>query len=117
MSVSTPDYWPILAVAVVSPELVLMAEGNGKDDRVVFDGYGTRMPRRVPSIFAKWHLPVTAATEVVSLATGEVEKVYIRNTVTGVLTVGEVRNLIVPVERVAEFVEDMWQDVAFAFVD
>ncbi|CAI9756059.1 unnamed protein product [Fraxinus pennsylvanica] len=111
------DYWTIPEVTVASPECFLTEEGNGKGDRVVFNGYDTRMPRRVPAISAKWRSPAAAVTEVVSSATGGVEKFYMRDTATGVLTVGDVRNLTAPVENVAEYDGDTWQDADFVFVD
>ncbi|KAL2546437.1 hypothetical protein Fot_15670 [Forsythia ovata] len=83
--------------------MVFTVEGNDKGDGVVFGGYDTRMPRRVPAISAEWRSPDESVTAVVSLATSSVEKVYLRDNVTGVLTVGDVRNVTVPLENVVEY--------------
>ncbi|KAL2558998.1 hypothetical protein Fot_03737 [Forsythia ovata] len=80
--------WNIPALAMESPAVVLTAERNGKRDGVVLGAYDTRMPRRIPAIYAEWG-PTTAAAATapaVAVSAGGVEKVYVRNGVSGALT-------------------------------
>ncbi|KAL3654420.1 hypothetical protein CASFOL_004101 [Castilleja foliolosa] len=88
----------------VSATVVLTAEGNQKGDGVVLGGYDKRMRRRVPALYAEWGL--TEAVEKVSA--GRVGKVYVRDGVSGVLTVGDVRNVRRPLECMRESNGETW---------
>ncbi|CAI9768074.1 unnamed protein product [Fraxinus pennsylvanica] len=96
----------IPALAMASPAVVLTAEGNGKRDSVVLGAYDTRMPRETPAIYAEWG-PTTAAATV---SDGGVEMVYLKNGVSGALTVGDLRKLKTPIEKVKESDGETWWD-------
>ncbi|KAG6412934.1 hypothetical protein SASPL_125629 [Salvia splendens] len=61
------DIWPV-------PALFLTAESNGKGDGVILGGYDRRMRSSVAALLAEWKLPA-------------------ENDVSGVVTVGDVRNV------------------------
>ncbi|CAA2989087.1 Hypothetical predicted protein [Olea europaea subsp. europaea] len=49
-----------------------------------------------------------AQSTVAAVSTGEVEKVYARNGITGALTVGDIRKLRTPIENVPETGGETW---------
>ncbi|CAA3021928.1 Hypothetical predicted protein [Olea europaea subsp. europaea] len=100
--------WNIPALAMESPEVVLTAEGNEKRDDVVLGGYDKRMPRGIPAIYAEWGPTNSTAAAAAAVSTGGVEKVYVRNGVTGGLTVGDIRKLKTPIENVTESGGETW---------
>ncbi|KAL2519048.1 Uncharacterized protein Adt_15295 [Abeliophyllum distichum] len=108
-------HWTIPAVA--SPKMVFTAERNKKGDGVVLGGYDKRMRRRVPEVSAEWCSPTAAVTEMVTVSTGGIEKVYVRDDITGLLTVGDVRNVTTPLENVTECEGDRWWDADADIVD
>ncbi|KAG8382887.1 hypothetical protein BUALT_Bualt05G0126000 [Buddleja alternifolia] len=93
----------IPATAMTSPALIFTAEGQWKSDGVVLSCYDTRMPRHTLALHAEWRLPAAAVA-------GGDGKVYFRDDVSGVVTVGDVRNVRVPLESVREFDGDTWWD-------
>ncbi|XP_047942505.1 uncharacterized protein LOC125189255 [Salvia hispanica] len=76
------DIWPV-------PALLLMAESNGKGDGVILGGYDWRMRSRVAALVAEWKLPV-------------------ENDVSGVVTVGDVRNVRRPLGSAGKSKGDTW---------
>ncbi|KAL2546439.1 hypothetical protein Fot_15672 [Forsythia ovata] len=108
-------HWTIPAVA--SPKMVFTAERNEKGDGVVLGGYDIRMRRRIPAVSAEWCSPSAAVTEMLTVSTGGVEKVYVRDEITGLLTVGDVRNVTAPLENVTDCDGDRWWDADADIVD
>ncbi|KAK6157677.1 hypothetical protein DH2020_011925 [Rehmannia glutinosa] len=107
--------WNISAAAPMSSApVVLTAEANGKGDGVVLGGYDARMRRRVPAFYAEWNSP---AEKVAGVAGGGVGKVFVRDDVSGVVTVGDVRNVRMPLERVRESDGDTWWDADAVIVE
>ncbi|KAL3631336.1 hypothetical protein CASFOL_024320 [Castilleja foliolosa] len=93
-------------IPAASATVVMTAEGNRKGDGVVLGGYDTRMRCRVPALYADWR--ATEAVEKVSA--GGVGKVYVRDGVSGMLTVGDLRNVRRPLESVRESDGETWLD-------
>lgn len=109
--------WNIPAAAppmMTSATVVLTAEGNGKGDGVILGGYDTRMRRNVPALYAEWSSP---AEKVAGVSTGGIGKVYVRDDVSGVLTVGDVRNVWKALESVRESDGDTWWDADAVIVE
>lgn len=102
----TSDVWGVPSAAA-APSVLLTAESNGKGDGVILGGYDTRMRGGVPALFAEWKLP---AENVGGVSTAGVSKVYVRDDVSGVVTVGDVRNVRRPLESVRESDGDTWWD-------
>ncbi|KAL6571054.1 hypothetical protein OROGR_000604 [Orobanche gracilis] len=100
--------WNIPDSAVVATAgLVLSAEGNPKGGGVILGGYDTRMRRCVPALYAEWISSDTAAEKVDGVDKGDVGKVYVRDD-SGVLTVGDVRNVRRPLVCVRESDGSTW---------
>lgn len=112
------DVWNVSAAAppMTSSTMVLTAEGNGKGDRVILSGYDTRMRRRVPALYAEWSLPAEKVA-VTGASSGGVGKVYVRDDVSGVLTVGDVRNVRRPLESGRESDGETWWDADAVIVE
>lgn len=107
------DVWSISAAAPAT--VVLTAEGNGRGDGVIFGGYDTRMRRSVPAFYAEWS---SAAEKTGGVATtGGVSKVYVRDDASGVVTVGDVRNVRSPLESVRESDGETWWDADAVIVE
>ncbi|KAL0396780.1 UNVERIFIED_CONTAM: hypothetical protein Scaly_0126400 [Sesamum calycinum] len=106
--------WDIPAAPMTSSTVILTAESNGKGDGVILGGYDTRMPTRVPAIYAEWS---SSAEKVACVATAGVGKVYVRDDVSGVITVGDVRNVRRPLESVRESDGDTWWDADAVIVE
>ncbi|KAG6391688.1 hypothetical protein SASPL_149445 [Salvia splendens] len=103
------ELWP-------APAVVLTAEGNAKGNGVIFGGYDRRMRSGVPALVAEWKLPATSGGG--GLATGGgVSKVYVRDDVSGVVTVGDVRNVRMPLECVRESDGETWWDADAVIVE
>ncbi|KAL2542580.1 hypothetical protein Adt_03558 [Abeliophyllum distichum] len=109
--------WNIPALAMASPAVVLTAERNGKRDGVVLGAYDTRMPRTFPAIYADWGPTTSASAPAVDVSAGGVEKVYVRNGVSGALTVGDMRKLKTPIENLMESDSETWWDAGAVIVD
>ncbi|KAL3510771.1 hypothetical protein ACH5RR_030172 [Cinchona calisaya] len=98
------------AVSVASRPVVLSAKVNDKTNGVVLGAYDTRMGgSQKPALYAEWGRS-TSPAKVVGVKSGGVEKVYVRDDVNGVLTVGDVRKVNTPLETVMETDGDMWWD-------
>ncbi|CAK9147596.1 unnamed protein product [Ilex paraguariensis] len=95
----------IPAVARPAPAVVVQTQVDSSSNSIIFSAHDTRVGSQTPSIYASWQSPVT---EVVSMNSGGVEKVYIRDGVTGVLTVGDMRNVKTPLKNVTESDGDTW---------
>lgn len=90
-----------LSSAILSAETAL----SGTVSLGVWD---TRAGCRNPAMFAKWgpHLG-----EIVGITSNGAEKVYVRDDVTGGLTIGDLRNVSSPLKRLTESeVETTWWD-------
>ncbi|KAL6573710.1 hypothetical protein OROHE_002170 [Orobanche hederae] len=98
------------AAAVATAGVVLVAEGNPKGGGVILGGYDTRMRLCVPALHAEWSSSATAAEKVAGVDKGSVGKIYVRDDVSGVLTVGDVRNVRRPLVCVRESDGDTWWD-------
>lgn len=97
----------VWGVPAAVPTVLLTAEGNRKGDGVILGGYDTRMRSSVPALYAEWRSP---AEKVAGVSTAGVGKVYVRDDVSGVVTVGDVRNVRRPLESVRESDGDTWWD-------
>lgn len=70
--------------------------------------WDTRAGCRIPAMFAEWgpHLG-----KIVGIASNGAEKIYVRDDVTGVLTVGDLRNVSSPLKKLTDSeVETTWWD-------
>ncbi|XP_057765733.1 uncharacterized protein LOC130986358 [Salvia miltiorrhiza] len=101
-------------IPVAAPTVLLTAESNEKGDGVILGGYDTRMRSSVPALFAEWKSP---AENVGGVSTAGVSKVYVRDDVSGVVTVGDVRNVRRPLECVRESDGDTWWDADAVIVE
>ncbi|XP_073049982.1 uncharacterized protein [Primulina eburnea] len=91
------------------PAVVFMAEGNEKGDGVVLRGYDTRVRSRVPDLYAEWRS--SPAAKVAAASTTVIGgKIYVRDDVSGVLTVGDVRNVRMPLEKTGDSDGETWWD-------
>ncbi|GFP85358.1 hypothetical protein PHJA_000679500 [Phtheirospermum japonicum] len=97
--------------------VVMTAEGNRKGGGVVLGGYDTRMRRRVPAFYAEWRSPEAVEKVSTGVSAGGVGKVYVRDGVSGVLTVGDVRNVRRPLESVRESDGETWWDADAVIVE
>lgn len=97
----------IPATATSFPASILSA-GKNASGNVSFGVWDTREGCRIQAIFAEWgpHLG-----KIVGIASDGAEKVYVRDDVTGGLTVGDLRNVNSPLKKLtASEVEDTWWD-------
>ncbi|KAL1553577.1 hypothetical protein AAHA92_14236 [Salvia divinorum] len=92
------DIWPV-------PGVLLMAESNGKGDGVILGGYDRRMRSSVAALFSEWKLPAENVG-----GGGGGGKVYVGDDVSGVVTVGDVRNVRRPLGSVRKSEGDTWWD-------
>ncbi|XP_047967202.1 uncharacterized protein LOC125211447 [Salvia hispanica] len=100
------EIWP-------APAVVLTAEGNAKGDGVILGGYDRRMRSGVPALVAEWKLSGGGGLA----SGGGVSKVYVRDDVSGVVTVGDVRNVRRPLECVRESDGETWWDADAVIVE
>ncbi|XP_016504007.1 uncharacterized protein LOC107822035 [Nicotiana tabacum] len=77
--------------------MILSSEVRDGKNGVVLDAYDTRMRRQSPAICAEW-----GNGKAVGISGNGVEKVYVRDEVAGVLTVGDMRNVNTAVQTVTE---------------
>ncbi|GFZ16081.1 hypothetical protein Acr_25g0004900 [Actinidia rufa] len=85
----------IPAIFTSSPALIYSAGSNIRNN-VLFKMYDTRIGIQIPAICAEW-LPRPG--KLMGIESGGGEKVYVRNAVTGALTVGDMRNVKTPLEH------------------
>ncbi|XP_059655503.1 uncharacterized protein LOC132302612 [Cornus florida] len=102
----------IPAFSVLSSSAILSAEVNNSSN-VTVGLYDTRVGRQIPTVTAEWRQPHGKA---VGINSGGVEKVYVRDDVTGALTVGDMRNVKTPLENLTESDGDIWWDADGAIV-
>ncbi|XP_027152976.1 uncharacterized protein LOC113753088 [Coffea eugenioides] len=95
--------------AVPSRPVVLSAKAGDNSNGVVLGAYDTRMGGQKPALYAEWGRSSSPA-KVVGLKSGGVDKVYVRDDVSGALTVGDVRRVKTPLETVTETDGDLWWD-------
>ncbi|PSR88287.1 UV excision repair protein [Actinidia chinensis var. chinensis] len=96
----------IPAIFTSSPALIYSAGSNIRNN-VLLKMYDTRIRSQIPAICAEW-LPRPG--KVVGIESGGNEKVYVRDDVTGSLTVGDMRNVKTPLETLTESDVDTWWD-------
>ncbi|OIT06265.1 PREDICTED: uncharacterized protein LOC109209850 [Nicotiana attenuata] len=101
---SVVKFWDSLTLGLdfndsfnISDFTVLSSEVRDAKTGVVLAGYDTRMRRQSPAICAEW-----GTGKVLGISGNGVGKVYVRDEVAGVLTVGDLRNVKTPVETVTE---------------
>lgn len=104
----------VWGVPAAVPTVLLTAEGNGKGDGVILGGYDTRMRTSVPALYAEWSYP---AVKVAGVCTAGVGKVYVRDDVSGVVTVGDVRNMRRPLDSLGESDGETWWDADAVIVE
>lgn len=95
--------------AVPSRPVVLSAKAGDNSNGVVLGAYDTRTGGQKPALYAEWGRSSSPA-KVVGLKSGGVDKVYVRDDVSGALTVGDVRKVKTPLETVTETDGDLWWD-------
>ncbi|KAM7484576.1 hypothetical protein LguiA_000585 [Lonicera macranthoides] len=92
----------IPAVAMSSPAVVLSADANN------FSAHDRRVGGQIPTIYADW---LQQGRHVVGLNSGCGDnKVYVRDGITGGITVGDMRNVKTPLENLTESDGDKWWD-------
>ncbi|CAK9149324.1 unnamed protein product [Ilex paraguariensis] len=104
----------IPAVARSAQAMVVQSQVDSSSNSIIFSAHDSRVGSQTPAIYASWNSPVT---EVVSMNSGGVEKVYVRDGVTGVLTVGDMRNVKTPLKNVTESDGDTWWDADAVIVE
>ncbi|XP_073135073.1 uncharacterized protein [Henckelia pumila] len=97
------------------PAVLFAAEGNGKGDGVVLRGYDTRVRSRGPDLYAEWRSYPAAKGAASTTVIGG--KIYVRDDVSGVLTVGDVRNVRVPLEKSGDSDGETWWDADAVIID
>ncbi|CAK9159495.1 unnamed protein product [Ilex paraguariensis] len=97
----------IPAVAMSSPAVALSA-GLDKSNAVVLGAHDMRVARQTPAICAEWKTPAGKAVE--DLNSGGVEKVFVRDDVSGFITVVDMRNVKMPLDNVTESDGETWMD-------
>ncbi|CAN4124820.1 unnamed protein product [Withania somnifera] len=99
------------AVAMGSPAVILSTEKDRNG--IVLAAYDIRMKSETPAICADW-----VAGKVVGVDSSGVGKVYVRDEIDGVLTVGDMRNVKTPLERLTEIDgDDTWWDADAVIVE
>ncbi|XP_073299121.1 uncharacterized protein [Primulina huaijiensis] len=98
-----------------SPAVLLMAERNRKGDGVVLRGYDTRVRSRSPELYAEWRSSPAAKSAASTAVIGG--KIYVRDDVSGVLTVGDVRNVRMPLENSGDSDGETWWDADAVIID
>ncbi|KAM7468349.1 hypothetical protein LguiB_015911 [Lonicera macranthoides] len=79
-----------------SPVVVLRANSES----IAFGAYDTRVAHEIPVISIEWQ---SRLGNVVGICSSGVEKVYIRDDNAGALTVGDLRNVKTPLEKLTEY--------------
>ncbi|KAL7001130.1 hypothetical protein U1Q18_002283 [Sarracenia purpurea var. burkii] len=82
-----------------TPTPVIFSAGSKINSNGFLAVYDTRVGSRIPAIYAEW-LPRRG--KVVGINLGGVDKVYVRNEYTGVMTVGDMRKVQSPLENLTE---------------
>ncbi|KAL9401824.1 hypothetical protein Peur_005673 [Populus x canadensis] len=103
----------IFAAVSTSPSVVVSAETNlsGHSSLSLWD---TRVGFRVPEVFAELR---PTLGKIVGVVGGGVEKVYVRDDVTGELTVGDMRKPSSPLVNATESDVDTWWDADAVIVE
>ncbi|EOY00135.1 hypothetical protein QUC31_014388 [Theobroma cacao] len=92
-----------------SSAVVVSAGADSSFRRVAVSAWDTRLPCRIPSILAEWR-PKKSVEKIAAVNAGGVEKVYIRDDVTGELTVADMRKVSSPLKSLTESDVDTWWD-------
>ncbi|XP_075522283.1 uncharacterized protein LOC142555341 [Primulina tabacum] len=98
-----------------SPPVLFAAERNGKGDGVILRGYDTRVRSRSPELYAEWRSSPAAKGAASTTVIGG--KIYVRDDVSGVLTVGDVRNVRMPLENSGDSDGETWWDADAVIID
>lgn len=93
-----------------SPAVLLTSEAN------VLRVWDTRVGRRIPEILAEWKPKLGKIVGVNGGGRSCIDKVYVRDDVTGSLTVGDLRKVSSPLVNVTETDVDTWWDADAVFV-
>lgn len=99
------------SVAMASPSVVLSSEVKNDRNGVVLAAYDTRMKSNSPAICADWG---AGSGKVVGVNASGVGKVYVRNEGAGMLTVGDMRSVKTPLEKIDD---DTWWDADAVIVE
>lgn len=95
------------AAASSSRSTILSADTNDSG-RVSLGVWDTRVGSNIPAMLAEWGPQIG---RIVGVASGGVDKVYVKDGVTGALTVGDVRKVGAPLRNVTDGdVNDTWWD-------
>ncbi|OMP12067.1 hypothetical protein CCACVL1_00149 [Corchorus capsularis] len=86
---------PAVSVPSSSRAVVLSAEADSSSGRLSIGAWDTRLPSRLPAILAEWK-PKKIVEKIAAVTAGGVEKVYIRDDITGKLTVVDMRKVTSP---------------------
>lgn len=99
------------SVTMASPSVVLSSEVKNNQNGVVLAAYDTRIKSKSPAICADWG---AGSGKVVGVNGSGVGKVYVRNEAAGMLTVGDMRNVKTPLEKIDG---DTWWDADAVIVE
>ncbi|GLT91818.1 hypothetical protein SLE2022_096890 [Rubroshorea leprosula] len=105
----------VQAVSKSSTPAVVVSAGADLSGRVSLSAWDTRLPPRAPAILAEWQ-PKNPAEKIAAVNVGGREKVYVRDDITGELTVGDMRKVRSPLASVTESDLDTWRDADVAIV-
>ncbi|KAE8730273.1 hypothetical protein F3Y22_tig00003041pilonHSYRG01262 [Hibiscus syriacus] len=97
------------AVSSSSSTVVVSAGADSSTGRVAFSAWDTRLHCRQPTILAEWS-PEKPMERISAVNADGVEKVYIRDDVTGKLTVGDMRKANSSLRNVTDSDVDTWWD-------
>lgn len=84
---------------MASPVVVLWANMSNSES-IAFGAYDTRVARDIPVITVEWQ---SRLGNFVGISSSAVEKVYIRDDCAGEVTVGDLRNVKTPLEKLTEY--------------
>ncbi|XP_010551256.1 PREDICTED: uncharacterized protein LOC104821925 [Tarenaya hassleriana] len=95
--------------AAQSSPVVLAAEGRGSD-AVEVSAWDPRAGIRVPAMLAEWRGPRRMLGRIAGVSGGGVEKIYVRDDVSGEITVGDMRMVNAALTDLTESDVDTWWD-------
>ncbi|XP_039068886.1 uncharacterized protein LOC120215230 isoform X3 [Hibiscus syriacus] len=97
------------AVSASSPAVVVSAGADSSTGRVAVSVWDTRLHCRGPAILTEWS-PKKPMEKISAVNADGVDKVYIRDHVTGTLTVSDMRKASSPLSNVTNSDVDTWWD-------
>ncbi|XP_054810293.1 uncharacterized protein LOC129311845 [Prosopis cineraria] len=95
------------AAASSSPPAVVLSADKNASGKTAVKIWDSRLRRRLPAVIAEWGPNLG---KIVGVGFGEVEKFYVRDDVHDDVTVGDLRNVRSPLQRVTESDTDTWCD-------